>query len=79
MNKKLIKKLRKGTIALVNDGTLEELREVLKYAFPNDKTNSEGIFKYYYKSPYSDKWWCIEEINLPTHSVKEFLTKKNKL
>lgn len=34
MNKKLINKLRKGTIALVNDGTLEELREVLKYSFP---------------------------------------------
>ena len=76
MNKKLIKQLRKGTIALVNDDTLEELREVLKYAFPKDMTNPQGVLKYYYKRPYHDGWLGIDKTDLPTHSVKEFLTQE---
>ena len=78
MNEKLIKQLREGTIALKNDGTLEELREVLEYAFPEDITNSEGAFKYYYKRPYYHGWGCSNIINAPTtHSVKEFLKPEN--
>ena len=77
MNKKLIKKLRKGTIAVVNDGTLEELRKVLRYAFPKDMTNLQGVLKYYYKRPYHDEWMDIDNTHLPTHSVKEFLKPEN--
>ena len=77
MNEKLIKQLREGTIALKNDGTLEDLKKVLWYAFPEDKTNSEGTFKYYYKRPYYNKWGCSDIINAPTHSVKEFLKPEN--
>ena len=77
MNKKLIKKLRKGTIAVVNDGTLEELRKVLRYAFPKDMTNLQGVLKYYYKRPYHDEWMGIDNTHLPTHSVKEFLKPEN--
>ena len=73
MNEKLIKQLREGTIALKNDGTLEDLKKVLWYAFPEDKTNSEGTFKYYYKRPYYNEWGCSDIINALTHSVKEFL------
>ena len=46
MNEKLIKQLREGTIALKNDGTLEELEKVLQYAFPND-LYSRGQYTYY--------------------------------
>lgn len=46
MNKKLINKLRKGTVAVKNDGTLEELREVLKYAFPKDELPSGNVTYY---------------------------------
>ena len=38
MNEKLIKQLREGTIALKYDGTLDELKKVLKYAFPLDNS-----------------------------------------
>lgn len=80
MNEKLIKQLREGTIALRNDGTLEELREVLKYAFPNDKTKISGNYKYYYKfhnKYYGYEWGCDNGINFPKHSVKEFLKPEN--
>ena len=73
MNEKLIKQLREGTIALKNDGALEDLKKVLWYAFPEDTTNSEGTFKYYYKRPYYNEWRCSDIINSSTHSVKEFL------
>ena len=77
MNEKLIKQLREGTIALKNDGTLEELREVLKYAFPKEMTNPQGVLNYYYKRPYHDEWIGIDYTHLPTHSVKEFLKPEN--
>ena len=44
MNEKLIKQLIEGTIALKNDGTLEELNKVLKYAFPLDIGNIRHIY-----------------------------------
>ena len=78
MNEKLIKQLREGTIALKNDGTLEELREVLKYAFPNDDTKSNGNRKYYFKHDADENIWMWgEKTDLPTHSVKEFLKPEN--
>ena len=77
MNEKLIKQLREGTIALKNDGTLEELREVLKYAFPKEMTNPQGVLNYYYKRPYHDEWIGIDYTHLPSHSVKEFLKPEN--
>ena len=77
MNEKLIKQLREGTIALKNDGTLEDLRGVLKYAFPKEMTNPQGVLNYYYKRPYHDEWIGIDYTHLPTHSVKEFLKSEN--
>ena len=77
MNEKLIKQLREGTIALKNDGTLEELREVLQYAFPKEMTNPQGVLNYYYKRPYHDEWIGIDYTHLPSHSVKEFLKPEN--
>ena len=77
MNEKLIKKLREGTIALKNDGTLDELNKVLKYAFPNDPSESKGIANYYFAGLNKDYWTLEDTINLPTHSVKEFLKPEN--
>ena len=48
MNEKLIKQLREGTIALKNDGTLDELNKVLIYAFPYEGSMSQGVAKYYF-------------------------------
>ena len=73
MNEKLIKQLREGTIAVKNDGTLDELNKVLKYAFPNDVSVSKGFTKYYFVSEDENYWSLYDTTNLPTHSVKEFL------
>ena len=73
MNEKLIKQLREGTIALKNDGTLNELRKVLKYAFPLDTGNTTGLYLNYSASNKKDYWTGADTPNLPSHSVKEFL------
>ena len=73
MNEKLIKQLREGTIALKNDGTLDELNKVLKYAFPNEPSESKGIANYYFAGLNKDYWTLEDTTNLPTCSVKEFL------
>ena len=73
MNEKLIKQLREGTIAIKNDGTIDELNKVLRYAFPNDASVSRGFTKYYFVSENKNYWSLYETTDLPSHSVKEFL------
>ena len=77
MNEKLIKQLREGTIALKNDGTLDELKKVLRYAFPNDASESKGLTNYYFVSEDKNYWSFNDTTDLPTHSVKEFLKPEN--
>ena len=77
MNEKLIKQLREGTIALKNDGTLEELNKVLRYAFPNDVPSSKGYCKYYFVSEDKNYWSFNDTTDLLSHSVKEFLKPEN--
>ena len=77
MNEKLIKQLREGTIALKNDGTLDELNKVLRYAFPNDVPSSKGYCKYYFVSEDKNYWSFNDTTDLPLHSVKEFLKSEN--
>ena len=73
MNEKLIKQLREGTIALKNDGTLDELNKVLRYAFPNEPSESKGIAKYYFAGLNKYYWTLEDTTDLPSYSVKEFL------
>jgi hypothetical protein len=68
--------LRNGKCAVINDGTLEELREVLKLAFPNDKSIITGSCDFYYKGNQIE-WHADNDNNLPTQSVKDFLKKEN--
>ena len=78
MNEKLIKQLREGTIALKNDGTLDDLIKILQYAFPNDKCKIIGDCKYYSRLDYTENIWVNKNIiDLPTYSVKEFLKPEN--
>jgi hypothetical protein len=81
MNEKLIKQLKEGKIALHNDGTLEELREVLKYAFPENSFHINGGNDFYYANKRNSEYWisvkkelCL--LDLPSYSVKEFLKKE---
>ena len=77
MNEKLIKQLRERTIAVKNDGTLNELRKVLKYAFPLDKGNTIGLYLKYIASNNKDYWSGVNNTWLISHSVKEFLKLEN--
>jgi len=74
MNNHLIKQLQEGKIAVHNDGTLEELRKVLQYAFPEDPFNkmTNGIAKYY-QANNNHFWRGTDKTDLPSYSVKEFL------
>ena len=73
MNEKLIKQLREGTIAIGNYSTLEEIRKVLRYAFPLDNRITNGLHLKYIASNDKDFWVGVDTVYLPTHSVKEFL------
>ena len=75
MNQKLIKQLQNGEIAVKNDGTLQELREVLKVAFPLDWGVNivKGLTTVYNANPYSYNYYGAENPeNLPEYSVKDF-------
>ena len=79
MNQKLIKQLQNGEIAVRNDGTLDELREVLKVAFPKDKTELNDFYKrkdvFLASKEYTGEWCydILQHNTLPNFSVKDFL------
>lgn len=50
-----IKDITEGNVNVINDGTLEQLREVLKKAFPEGPIPN-GSWKYYVKSNYNGDW-----------------------
>ena len=67
-----IEDLKNGKCAVINDGTVEELREVLKLAFPNDNTIPVGDSYCYYSL--GNMWFSeLTHVSLPTQSVKDFL------
>lgn len=74
MNKQeKIESVGRSDYAWHNDGTVEQLREVLKMSFPNDsfKATGEGVY-YRSQSPHFGRWDSYDKTTLPTHSVKDF-------
>jgi hypothetical protein len=72
-----IQDLANRECAVINDGTLEELKKVLSLAFPEDKGTKKlvGMYKFYYKDKFILKEWsCHSSTDLPTQSVKDFLS-----
>ena len=69
-----IKDLAEGRCAVINDGALEELREVLRMAFPEDE-DKPGKSEFYYRNDDFHSEWQGDMLkpNLPTQSVKDFL------
>lgn len=67
-----IEDLKQGKCAVINDGTLKELREVLRLAF-SGTSDTDGLYKFYYA--FGNDWDCNDKTNLPTQSVKDFLIK----
>lgn len=74
-----INDLREGRVAVINDGTVDELNKVLEYAFPIDGGGSNGKYKYYYVSEEDkDQWELDDEVTIPTQSVKVFIEEIDK-
>ena len=75
-----IKDLSEGRVAVRNDGTLEELVEVLALAFPHDKYTIWGSNEFYFRKLESPtEWWSGQQRHLcgqPVQSAKDFLIKE---
>ena len=75
LNKKLIKQLRNGKIAVENNGTVEQLREVLKAAFPIRSSIPTGSCQYYSRSEINKDGWTAYPSyyeGKPTFKISEF-------
>lgn len=71
-NPELIEKARKGEIAILNDGSVAELQQVIDHAAPNC-VKPDGRSTYYFIS--NNGGWSQSKFNgnnLPAHSVKDF-------
>lgn len=78
MQKFTIEDLMNGKCAVINDGTVEELGEVLRFAFPNDPTTVIGTHLYYQRSINNKNEWEGDNgvLHIPAQSVKYFLYQK---
>lgn len=76
MNNKRIKKLRKGKVAVENNGTLEQLKDVLGAAFPKDTNYLAGNRAYYKKSFNGSYWVSLRKSDLPTKPISWFYENK---
>lgn len=71
-----IEDLLEGRCAVINDGTIEELREVVCKAFPNDEMLCNGMAVYYFRNVKNPKnWISYNTTALPIQSVRDFLPK----
>lgn len=71
-----IKDLVEGRVCVSNDGTLEELKKVLRKAFPYYEYPIEGVNRYYFKATFGEYWTSGDKpyySHTPTQSVKDFL------
>lgn len=75
LNQEFIRQLRNGEITAENNGTLEQLIEVLKSAFPEDSVIPSGNTIYYSRSTSnSDKWMAspLPHKDKPTLKISDF-------
>lgn len=73
--KTLVERIRNRELAIENDGSLEELRKVLEYCFPEIKSKAIGNSKYYLALQEDKSYWVgsVIKTGLTTVSVKEVL------
>ena len=74
-NEELVEEVRRGRLAIKNDGTKKELKALLKYCFPIETKSILGDGTYYFKVKFH-QWTGEDSTNLPYKSVKEFYMKK---
>jgi hypothetical protein len=69
-----IQDLTRGICAVKNDGTIDELKDVLSTAFNWERKYSVGNSSFYFKHPmFEMAWQCSNETKLPFQSVKDFI------
>jgi len=80
MKKYTIEDASKGEVSIKNDGTYEQITVLLSLAFPNDRfrffpTQDIATAKFFSASPnLAGRYFHSYETDLPTQSVKDFLT-----
>lgn len=72
LNQKLIQQLRNGEIAVENNGTLVQLREVLKEAFPESIGPWGTGEVYFLDDEYEDLWDTSNTTHLPIKPISDF-------
>ena len=73
-----IEDLAGGKCSVKNDGTKDELRQVLNAAKKNSGNEYNGTSKYYYYNYEDNNYWSnTNNTTLPTQSVKDFLKQIN--
>ena len=72
-NQTLIEKARRGEIAILNDGSVEELKSIMKEVLPRTLDHN-GFFKYYIlgENGYFHCYDDAQYLKHPAHSVKDF-------
>tara|TARA_R100001244_G_scaffold101776_2_gene75887 strand:+ start:2877 stop:3371 length:495 start_codon:yes stop_codon:yes gene_type:complete len=71
-----IKEVAEGRLAIKNDSTVKELREVVKLCFPTDIFKASGCNEFYFKHADEEnvgEWDSSDTTNFPTISVKDLL------
>ena len=80
MEKYTIEQLSKRECAAKNDGTLEQIQELMDVAFPADGwvIQENGVIRdrkfFFANANCMGHWMVRDETDLPTQSVKDFLT-----
>ena len=73
LNKKLVDQLAKGEIAVINDGSLKQLKEILLNAFPKDNYRPKEDADFYASRLYDkDCWQFGNPQNLKKVSISKF-------
>jgi hypothetical protein len=69
-----LKMLKNGQCALVNTGTVEDLRRVLKYCFPKDFNLVPTHVKYFIADDECNRYWLPTSVtNLEEFPTSEFI------
>lgn len=68
-----IEDLTQGRVAVKNDGTVRELRDLLSQAFPKDYCYTSCDMSYYYANDDGSGWLATTDTTLPAQSVRDFL------
>ena len=79
MKKYNIEDITNGNCAVINDGTLEELRLVIKLANPSDGLPPGGTNLYYWLEDNTKLWRADNHTSFPAQSVKDFLNEPIKI